>query len=213
MKETKLEIAEPSPEVDRINACYGEFLKLGKRNASGLIEQINKARETGILLQGAKAKCRHGEWKLRFKTYKGKGRTNSTFEFDYSTACNFMRVAKALPEPIIRLPEGIRVLTDIYRGMGALPDPEERAGSRPRLEYVSRASKRVNELVVIISKWRETKPLEQWTAQERETIKDQIKPIAELYRELEEESPCLQSGMTSLKILKNEEGVPLKESI
>lgn len=178
-------LASQAATIERINACHKEFVELGQRNATGLVEQINKAREIGLLLIDEKAKCRHGEWQIKFQSAKGKSKTDFTFEFDYMTGHNHIKVAKALPEPITSLPEGVRVLTDIYRGMGALPDPEEQEGRRPRLEFLDRATKQVGVAMEVIGKWKAKTPVGQWTDRQREAVREQLQPLVELYNELE----------------------------
>ncbi len=182
----QMALASQAATIERINVCHAEFAELGQRNSTGLVEQINKARETGILLQDEKAKCPHGSWKTKFRSFRGKVQTSFDFDFDYETGRNFVSVAKALPEPITTLPEGVRVLTDIYRGMNALPDPKEQEGRRPRLEFLDRASKQVGVALEVIGKWRAKTPVEQWTDRQREAVREQLQPLVELYNELEE---------------------------
>lgn len=180
-----IETAIISPVIDHIHTCYSQFIELGQRNSEGLVAQINKAREIGVLLIAEKAKCKRGEWQPKFSTAKGKSNTNVTFRFDYITGRRFIKVAEAFHEPISSLPEGVRVLTDVYRGAGILPDPEEQEGRRPRLEFLDRASKQIGVALEAIGKWRAKTPVEQWTDRQREAMREQLQPLVELYGELE----------------------------
>lgn len=179
--------------VSKINECHQEFLAIGQRNVEGIVEQINKAREIGIYLQGFKEELKKTRdengnrilWEKQFSSTRGKSETNFTFGFDYRTGHNYIRVAKILPEPITSLPEGVRVLSDVFRMSNALPEPEGRgAETAHEPEFFSKTVKHLSGFLATVSKWREGEPLEKWSAKRREDLRDQIRPVVEFYEAL-----------------------------
>lgn len=184
-----LEIVNEAAE--HINECHAEFIRLGHRNAKGIVEQINKAREIGEYLKAEQGRMKElrkngvsiPPWKQHFAE---KGETDFTFQFTYKTATNYIRVSDLLEEPITSLPDGVRVLTDIFRMSNELPEPEghgQQTAHAP--EYLGRAVKQITGFLSAFAKWRETEPLEKWSDEQKAEVANQLRPVVELYRKLE----------------------------
>lgn len=179
-----------NPAAVKINECHAEFIALGKRNAEGVVEQINKAREIGNYLKAEQERLRElrrggasiPPWK---KCFTEKGATGCTFQFSYSTAVNYIRLADLLPEPIQSLPEGARVLTDIFRMSSALPAPERQEAQQAHDPgFFGRSVKQVNGFLALLGKWRESEPVDSWSDRQKEDMKMQLKPVVEFYQAL-----------------------------
>jgi hypothetical protein len=190
---TTEETAITSPAAALINERHAQFVALGKRNADGVVEQINLAREIGIYLKGErdllkKARDEDGNrvrWQSQFATAEGKSNTDVRFNFDYMTGHRYIRVADLLPDQITSLPEGVRVLSDVFRMSAELPAPERGNGEKSHDPgYFGKAVKHVTGLLGIFGKWREVEPIEQWPEKRKEDMRAQLKPAVELYNAL-----------------------------
>lgn len=179
-----------NPVAFKINECHSEFVALGRRNAESIVAQINKAREIGLLLKAEQERLRElrkdgasiPPWK---KCFAENGATDCPFLFSHSTAKNYMRVSDLLADPIETLPEGVRVLTDIFRMSDALPAPEREEGQTAHDPgFFGRSVKQVNGFLALLGKWKESEPVDNWSPQQREDMKAQLQPVMEFYQSL-----------------------------
>jgi|GEM_PF-4425266 len=169
-----------SPAVVRINELHTQFVAIGRRNTEQVIAQINIAREIGLLLIGEKERLRGG-WK---ESFAEKGANVCPFRFSYGTAKNYMRVAKLCPDKVTSLPEGVRVLSDIFRMSGALPDPAGRNEGQRRGDPVDMVFQTAGRFLERFERVRGTRPVSEWPEGQKEELRAKLEPLVAVYREL-----------------------------
>ena len=163
----------------KINECHDEFIALGRRNVKGLIDQINKARELGLLLNEAKTTARNFT-----HLFNDRGEESQTrFTFSYQCGLNYIKVARLLAEPITTLPEGVRVLTDVFRMSNALPAPDghgEQQSHDPG--YLGKVVGYTAKTMALVAKWKGD--VNKWNPDVRAALKAEIQPMVALYETL-----------------------------
>jgi len=84
------------------------------------LDSANAIREMGVYLAKLKQDTRHGDWLGLFATAQGKANQESVLDFDASTAGNYMRFAKANPEPFTDPAQAMGAYREIYKSAGLI---------------------------------------------------------------------------------------------
>jgi hypothetical protein len=170
--------------VDKINeahiSCQGWAAKL----AESALNSINMARETGLYLSELQEQTSTGKWTELFSGRKAG--PSPQIHFSHDTAQRYIKLAKALPEPIKTLPEGIRHLTDMLRATGAIP---ESSGHGEQTSHAERSPfqalvKFAGEMQGCLSCWRKDKPVDEWSDELKSQVKRQLEPLVNFYQSL-----------------------------
>lgn len=137
-----------------------------------LIAKANAARECGLYLIEAKEQVGHGKW-MEW--------ANSNLGFSLEIAHRYMRFARAYPQPIESLPEGVGSVKAALIASGALEAPS-RDGQQTRHELGFNAT--LTSLMMGFRRNVLARPLEQWAEEEKQTAIQELKPFAEWYEQL-----------------------------
>lgn len=169
--------------VDKINKSHSECYEWADKLKDAALGSINKARETGLYLIELQEQTPHGKWGSLFRC---KGDTEAPIHFNDVTASRWIRLAKALPEPIESLPDGIRHLTDMLKAVHALPESQghgEQTKHEGRSPFQS-LTKFTSEIQGCLSQWRKDKPIDEWSPELKDQVKSQLEPLVKFYQSL-----------------------------
>jgi hypothetical protein len=169
-----------------INKRHESVLKLTHGLSAHILAAVNELRECGLLLLEYKEKAKHGEWQNLFKTAKGKSNSEVTFNFDYNTGHRYMKLARAHPQEIKDLPEGISSIRDAMIAAGALPAPSghktQQAHEEPNIFQT--LMRYTSQLQGLVPEGHSAEAIAAWTPDERAQLKTQLEPIVRLYESI-----------------------------
>lgn len=163
--------------ADSINNTHRECMACDEEFTEILLRKCNKARECGIFLIEAKEKAGHGNWEKWVE---------ERLSFSDVTAWRYMKYAKANPNPVKDLAEGILSLKDAMIASGALDAPQghasqsKRTPSNPFQSLVSLTT----DMQGTFKKWEEQAPIDEWPEELRHQVKDQLEPLVKIYEKL-----------------------------
>jgi hypothetical protein len=172
--------------IEEINKRHTSAVKLTEGLSAHILDTVNELRQCGLLLIEFKEKTKHGEWQSLFATAKGKSCTDSTFGFDHSTATRYMKLARAHPEEITDLPQGIASVRDAMIAVGALPAPSGHKSQEAHLEpNVFQVLMRYTaQLQGLVPEDHSEDTVRAWAPEEKAQLKSQLEPIVRLYNVL-----------------------------
>lgn len=163
--------------VENIKRSHQEALEC----ANAAIHQGNaailKARECGQYLLEAKQAVGHGNWQSWFSAHV----RNFDSPFSQDTAARWMKLADASMEELI----GAQGLRQAYIALGIIPQPQREAGSQQAHGDGARWLTALMKATEHLTKYREEHPdPSQWRETDRITMKERLRPLAELYAQL-----------------------------
>ena len=139
-----------------------------------IIEKCNRVRACGLLLMEAKASIGHGNFSNWI-------RDNLTFSCE--TAQLYMRYARANPQPIAELQDGILCLRDALVASGALSSSGHESQNRSTLTWLDHFTSVAMKLTGFINGQIEKSggDVAAWPDEQRQAAKRQLQPIVDLY--------------------------------
>lgn len=160
--------------VENIRRTFSEAHELAAQASEKGRAAILKARECGQYLKEAKQNVGHGRWLSWLSN------SNHGWNISDETARKWMKLADI---PIEAL-ESIQSLKQAYLALGILPTNEREPGSQTAhpegQRWLSSILKAWENLSVTI----ERKPIADWPDSQRVTLKEKLRPMAELYQRL-----------------------------
>jgi hypothetical protein len=115
--------------VGQINARQEIIEKAKTGIMQNCMDSANAIREAGVYLIELKEKTPHGAWLGLFATALGESNLKHVLSFDYNTGRNYMRFAKANPEPFTDPQKAIGAYREIYRTSGLIEAGESTANA------------------------------------------------------------------------------------
>jgi hypothetical protein len=106
--------------IGKLNESQGRLDVLKNSLQQNCLDSANTIREMGVYLIKLKQDTRHGEWLNLFATAKGKANGEPVLHFDSSTAGNYIRFAKANPEPFTDSAQAMGAYREIYKSVGLI---------------------------------------------------------------------------------------------
>ncbi len=160
-----------------INAAHLECQNADEPIRNAIILKCNRVRACGILLQEAKAAVGHGN----FGNWIAEKLT-----FSPETAQLYMRYARANPQPIEDLGEGISHLRDALVASGALSSSGHSSQNRSSLTILDHLTSHAMKLMGLINGIIEKSgdAVEDWPTEQKELARKQLEPIVGIYNRL-----------------------------
>lgn len=166
--------------TNAINAAHSECVNLDDHIRDLLLAKVNKARQCGLLLMEFKEHCGHGSFAKRFSDER-------TFAFTLRCAQNYMAFARANPDEITNLADGIGSLYDAMIASGAIAPPLGHASqSRSSLSWIDRFGSAVmrafgyfNGQIEKLETSVETLPPD-----DKRALKDRLQPLVDIHAKL-----------------------------
>jgi len=161
-----------------INSAHADCMLLDVGIRDAIIAKVNKARTCGILLIEAKASVGHGRWEEFIR---------EKLVFSSETAGIYMRFARANPQPITELPDGIGCLKDALIASGALAAPQGHTSqNRSALTWLDHFTSDAMRLIGRVNGQIEKSggDIEAWPEEQRNAAKSQLQPIVDVYNRL-----------------------------
>lgn len=160
-----------------INGIHSECMTIDNQLEMIVLQKINLVRECGIMLIEAKAQASHGQWLPWIKD-------NLTMSED--TAQLYMRFAKANPEPVRYLADGIKTVKDAMVACGTLSPAvghgQQTASTKTTLDRWTAQAMSIREL------WRgeveKVGELSTWSVEKVDAMKAALQPLHDIYIEL-----------------------------
>ena len=106
--------------IGKLNESQGRLETLKTSLQQNCLDSANTIREMGVYLCKLKQDTRHGEWLTLFATSHGEANAQSVLHFDSNTAGNYMRFAKANPEPFTDAAQAMGAYREIYKSAGLI---------------------------------------------------------------------------------------------
>ncbi len=160
-----------------INAAHHECQTADEPIRNAILVKCNRVRQCGILLQEAKASIGHGN----FGNWIAEKLT-----FSPETAQLYMRYARANPQPITELADGIAHLRDALVVSGALSCSGHNSQNRSSLTILDHLTTHAMKLMGLINGIIEKSggPVEEWSDEQKEVTRKQLEPIVQIYNRL-----------------------------
>ena len=160
----------------QIKAAYAESVSLAESAKATSRAAIDKAVECGNHLISAKSAVGHGRW------YAWVSNPNHGLDFGVETARRYMKLAEYVNEGgSLDDAQGMR---QAFIAAGILLESTREHGSQKSHGEASRWITFLQKGWGEIERLKESAPIEQWPVAERITLKEQIRPYAELYASL-----------------------------
>jgi hypothetical protein len=106
--------------IGKLNESQGRLDGLKTSLQQNCLDSANTIREMGVYLLKLKQDTRHGEWLPLFATDHGRANEEPVLHFDSTTATNYMRFAKANPEPFADSAKAMGAYREIYKSVGLI---------------------------------------------------------------------------------------------
>lgn len=162
--------------ANQINASYQSLVGAATDVEKAVIHIANAARDVGLLLISAKEQVGHGRWQKW---------VSENLCFSETKAKRLMRISRAHPDIISDLGEAKRLLTDGAVASGNLDLPgREHAQTAKLYDFFSAFTRETCGVMDVFNRQIESEPLEDWPEKRRESVKEQLRPIAEVYARL-----------------------------
>lgn len=179
--------------ISKINAEQAGFLLAAKTAGNSLLAGANHRREIGVLLatlkeatdsEGAKL-VPHGKWESMFAGDRtGKCNSGVAFEFSSETARRYIAFAARHPEPITSLSEIVRDGGQMLIDAGELDAPSREPNSQQTHADQDRWLTAILNAKEQIAALTEKAPVTEWPTSRRQQMKENLRPLAELYATL-----------------------------
>jgi len=160
-----------------INSMHSECLTIDNQLEMIVLQKINLVRECGIMLIEAKAQATHGQWLPWIKD-------NLTMSED--TAQLYMRFAKANPEPVRYLADGIKTVKDAMVACGTLSPAvghgQQTASTKTTLDRWTAQAMSLRELYR--GEVEKVGDVTTWSEKQIDAMREAIEPIAMIYEAL-----------------------------
>ena len=160
-----------------INGIHSECLTIDNQLEMIVLQKINLVRECGIMLIEAKAQATHGQWLPWIKD-------NLTMSED--TAQLYMRFAKANPEPVRYLADGIKTVKDAMVACGTLSPAvghgQQTASTKTMLDRWTAQSMSLRE--IYRGEVEKVGELSTWSVEKVDAMKAALQPLHDIYIEL-----------------------------
>lgn len=160
--------------IESIATTWREATALASEASDKGRAAILKARECGQHLKTAKANVGHGNW-LAFLA-----NSNHGWNISDETARKWMMLAD-LPDEAL---ESLQSLKQAYLALGILPQSQREKGAQTARAEGQKWLSSVLGAWEAISHRIEKKPIADWPQTQRITLKEKLKPLAELYQTL-----------------------------
>jgi len=161
--------------VENISRTFREAHELASQASEKGRAAIFKARECGQFLKEAKQAAGHGAWLTWFAA-----NSQALGNFSLSTAQNWMKLADIPAEAL----ESIQSLKQAYLALGILPATERAPGEQrdhgEGQKWLTGILKAWEQIAISIEK----QPVKEWPETQRITLKEKLRPLAELYQTL-----------------------------
>lgn len=186
---------EETAKLDQeITDAHARVLRSSERTRQSLIEYVNAARETGLLLNKRKDETPHGQWLALFADAPAGANSNPAWNFTNETARIYMRLADRLPEAVTELPEAIGSLKDLLIANNIIAAPDGHGSQRSHA--LTFGSLLTHDLGGLQSRWRKhglltgdglnEAKVQELSPPAKEQIHEQVRPFAELFSRLYE---------------------------
>ena len=106
--------------IGKLNESQGRLDTLKNSLQQNCLDSANTIREMGVYLCKLKQDTRHGEWMGLFAIARGVANSQAVVNFNLSTATNYMRFAKANPEPFTDSAQAMGAYREIYKSVGLI---------------------------------------------------------------------------------------------
>jgi len=121
MHEMKNQIAVSNQSlIEEINTRQMLLGTLKVSVEQNCLDSANAIREMGVYLAKLKQDTRHGDWLGLFASSHGEPNAQAVLRFDSNTAGNYMRFAKANPEPFTDPAQAMGAYREIYKSAGLI---------------------------------------------------------------------------------------------
>lgn len=160
--------------ISQIKASYAASIKLAEVTRETGRAAVEKAVECGNHLISAKAAVGHGRWLDWFR--------NHGFDFSEQTARKYMKLAEYVNDGgSLDDAQGMR---QAFIAAGILIEPTREHGTQKSHGEASKWLSYLQKGWGEIARLQESAPIKDWPVNERITLKEQIRPLAELYNSL-----------------------------
>ena len=160
-----------------INEMHSECMTVDNQLTLIVLQKINLVRECGVMLIEAKAQATHGQWLPWIKE-------NLTMSED--TAQLYMRFAKANPEPVRYLADGIKTVKDAMVACGTLSPAvghgQQTASTKTTLDKWTAQAMSLRELYR--GEVEKVGDVTTWSEKQIDAMRSAIEPIAMIYEAL-----------------------------
>ena len=160
-----------------INEMHSECMTVDNQLTLIVLQKINLVRECGVMLIEAKAQATHGQWLPWIKE-------NLTMSED--TAQLYMRFAKANPEPVRYLADGIKTVKDAMVACGTLSPAvghgQQTASTKTTLDRWTAQAMSLREL--FRGEVEKVGELSTWSVEKVDAMKAVLEPLHNIYIEL-----------------------------
>lgn len=176
-KSLQSKTAEAMPQT--IGAAILEFQKKCTTVAASQIELTNEARRIGLLVQSW---CGHDQMNFQFwENHRAELPKGVSFEM----VKTFVAIARRVPDEVEKLEDARRVWQMDFQAAGLLELPERTERQQPAsLPRFVQLMNTIGNARNVLADWNRDEPFEAWSGETRQAVAAQLKPLAELYREL-----------------------------
>lgn len=186
MKTDKSSLQVQAAEITSktIGAAIVSFQKKCAGHAASQIALTNEARRIGLLVQ---TWCGHEQMNFEFWQ---KHKTELPKDVSFGMLKTFISIATRVPDAVDNLEDARRVWQPSFQAAGLLEIPERT--EQQQQSSISRYAELVNRIGNVrnvLADWNRDEPFETWNIETRQAVAGQIKPLAELYRQLTEDEP------------------------
>jgi len=166
--------------ISEINTRQALLATLKTGIAESCVATANATREMGVFLIKLKQDTKHGEWLGLFATARGEANAQSVLLFDSNTAGNYMRFAKANPEPFTDPSLAMGAYKEIYKSAGLIEAGASTTDAK-RITPVDGWLSDVLDGVGKIGRSLDKHDLANAPKVQQEILIERIKPIVELF--------------------------------
>jgi hypothetical protein len=106
--------------IGKLNESQGRLDGLKTSLQQNCLDSANTIREMGVYLCKLKQDTRYGQWMGLFTTPVQEADLKPVLSFTVATACNYIRFAKANPEPFTDAAQAMGAYREIYKSVGLI---------------------------------------------------------------------------------------------
>jgi hypothetical protein len=152
-------------------------------HAKGQVALTNEARRIGLLVQ---AWTRRDQ--ITFGFYK-RHQGELPKEVTYKSLKTFVQIARQLPAKVDSLADARKVWQQTFQTAGLLELPERIHQKPSGVSHYMKLVDRIGNVRNVLADWNRDEPFESWTKDTRAAVAGQLRPLADLYRQLTKGTP------------------------